>query len=202
MSNYVIISGSTRAKSNSSKVANYLKNRLNTIDQESKTDILDLSKANIPNWHEGFWADKIPDDNWAKASALIIAADGLIIVSPEWNGMVPPALMNVFLLTSRSELAHKPGLIVTLSASTGGAYPVAELRSYGAKNNQLCYIPDHVIIRDANHVLNSDNSESDNDNYLRQRIDYSLKMLKVYTDAFITIRQSDVIDLESYPYGM
>ena len=42
-------------------------------------------------------------------------------------------------------MAHKPGLIVTVSAGLGGSYPVTELRISSHKNTRLCYIPDHVL---------------------------------------------------------
>ena len=38
---------------------------------------------------------------------------------PEWGGMVPSQVKNIFLLASNNEFAHKPGLIVTLSESLG-----------------------------------------------------------------------------------
>ena len=144
----------------------------------------------------------IPCENRAEVSAVLSDSDGIIIVSPEWNGMVSPALMNVFLLTSRGEIAYKSALRVTVSATDGGAYPVAELRSFSAKNTQICYISDHVVVRDACNVLNRDESDSVEDEYVRERIDYSLRVLVVYTAAFIGIRRSGVVDLENYPYRM
>jgi hypothetical protein len=131
------------------------------------------------------------------------AADAIILVVPEWNGMVPPALMNLFLLAGRGELAHKPALAVTLSSGQGGAYPLAELRAYGYKNTRLCYIPDHVIVRFVENVLNEvDNISSEEDRLIRHRLAYSLNILDVYSTAFKQIRSSQVIDLINYPYGM
>jgi len=202
MNNYVIISGSTRTSSQSSKVSEYLINVLLDTDENGQATIVDLSEVDLPNWHEGFWQDEIPSPQWAAVSAALAESDGFIIVSPEWNGMVPPPLMNLFLLANRREFAHKPALIVSVSAGAGGAYPVAELRTYGPKNTQICYIPDHVVIRDATNVLNEDEPESDADTYIRERIAYSIRMLIVYTQAFIPIRRSGAIDLESFPYGM
>ena len=74
-------------------------------------------------------------------------------MTPEWNGMATPAIKNFFLYFSSSVLFHKPALIVTVSAGHGGAYPVIELRSSGYKNTKLCYIPEHVIIREAANVF-------------------------------------------------
>ena len=202
MSKYVIISGSTRQKSESSKVAGFVAKLIEETDPGQGVELIDLSVANIPQWSEDFWGDEPPSLEWTEASTLLKQSEAIVIVSPEWNGMVPPALMNIFLLASKDELAHKPGLIVTVSSGEGGTYPVAQLRNYGAKNTRLVYIPDHVIIRDVCHVLNEGDPVSDTDKYLRERLSYSTKMLKVYAEAFVLIRQSGVYDRTSYPYGM
>lgn len=200
---YTIISGSTRKDAQSSKVARHVAAQLESIDKDAAVELVDLSRVALQSWHEGFWDDKAtPDANWAKVSASLRRSDGLIFVTPEWNGMVPPALLNVFLLASRGELAHRPALIVAVSASGGGSAPVLELRAFGGKNTQVCYIPDHVIVRNARSVLNGPGAQSDADQMVRDRIVYSLRVLSVYASAFEAIRKSGVIDLETYPYGM
>jgi len=202
VSKYIIISGSTRPKSQSAKVAEYVGGTLSGLLEESEVGIVDLAEIELPAWHEGFWEEEIPDPVWAHISEELRSCDGVVIVTPEWNGMAPPALMNIFLLASRGELAHKPALLVSVSAGKGGAYPVAQLRAFGAKNTHLCYIPDHVIVRDSRNVLTDEKPNGKDDENLRDRIEYSLGLLAVYATAFQFIRQSGVIDLESFPYGM
>lgn len=202
MSKFIIISGSTRPKSQSAKVAGYVAKVLPGLLEGCEASVLDLADAELPNWHEGFWEDESSSAVWAETSERLHACDGLIIVSPEWNGMAPPPLMNIFLLTSRGEIAHKPGLLVTVSAGTGGAYPVSQLRAFTTKNTQLCYVPDHVVVRDVRNVLNEEQPQTKQDQYIRERIEYSLGVFAVYAAAFRFIRQSGVIDLETYPYGM
>jgi len=202
MAKYVVISGSSRKNSESSKVSQFVLKGLNKIDAANKADLIDLSNAGIPNWSEDFWGDEPPSPEWTAASAKLKEALGFVIVSPEWNGMVPPELMNIFLLASKEEFAHKPAMIVGVSSGLGGTYPVAELRNFGNKNTRLVYMPDHLIVRDVCNVFNGDESQSDDDTYLRGRLEYSLKMLKVYAEAFISIREAGVYDRGSYPYGM
>ncbi|MCB1905163.1 MAG: NAD(P)H-dependent oxidoreductase, partial [Gammaproteobacteria bacterium] len=103
------------------------------------------------------------------------ASDGFVIVSPEWHGQVPSGLKNFFLLCSVRELGHKPALIVTVSSIDGGAYPVAELRMSSYKNNRICYIPEQIIVRKVEQVLNDDVQQNDprNDEYYRQRISWA-----------------------------
>jgi NAD(P)H-dependent FMN reductase len=116
--------------------------------------------------------------------------------------MVPPALKNFFLLCGTDLLAHKPGLIVTVSAGTGGSYPVTELRTSSYKNTRLCYIPDHVIVRNVGHMLQGNQAADEHDAALRERIDYSLRVLVEYAKALRLVRESGVIDLKAFPYGM
>lgn len=90
--------------------------------------------------------------------------------------MAPAGLKNFFLMWTGEVLAHKPALLVAVSSADGGSFPIAELRMSSYKNNRVCYIPDHLIIRNVEQVLNpepEDNVESA-DTYFRQRIAYTL----------------------------
>ena len=73
--------------------------------------------------------------------------------------MVPAKLKNFLLYCSKDELAHKPALLVSVSAGLGGSYPIAELRISSYKNNRLCYLPENVIIRNIETFLNDKNKK-------------------------------------------
>ena len=75
----------------------------------------------------------------------------------------------------RQRPRHEPGLIVTVSAGAGGSYPVTELRISSYKNTRLCYIPDHVIVRNVGQMLHGDQPAEEHDQALRGRITYSLR---------------------------
>jgi len=117
---------------------------------------------------------------------------------------VPSGLKNFFLMWGKGELAHKPALIVTVSSADGGAYPVAELRMSSYKNNRICYIPEQVIVRNVESVLNDDPAENDADadRYFRERIPYALKILREYGLALGQVRGSGVADLALFKNGM
>jgi len=116
--------------------------------------------------------------------------------------MVPAGLKNFFLLCSGELLAHKPGLIISVSASLGGSYPVVELRTSSYKNTRLCYIPDHVIVRNVGQMLKGAQPIDEHDRLLRERIDYSVRILLEYAKALKSVRDSGLIDLKRFPYGM
>jgi hypothetical protein len=89
-----------------------------------------------------------------------------------------------------------------VSASLGGAYPVAELRTSSYKNTRLCYIPDHVIVRNVGQMLHGKQPADEHDESLRSRIAYSVRMLLEYAKALRAVREAGVIDLKTFPYGM
>jgi hypothetical protein len=71
------------------------------------------------------------------------------------------------------------------------------------KNTRLCYVPDHVIIRAVETVLNTPHEpEHDEDRRVRERLYYALDVFLVYAVALNAVRKDSIIDLETYPYGM
>lgn len=205
--NIVFIVGSHRQESESARVAAYLAERLAVLAPASSSSTIDLGKNPLPLWDEGKWGKDTSRDTawatvWGPHSATLKAADGVVVISPEYAGMVPAALKNLFLLIDQGELAHKPGLIVGVSAGRGGTYPVAELRSSSYKNLQLNWIPEHLIVRDVSKMLKGDAPASDDDAHIRARSDYALKVLVEYVKALRLVRDSGVIDRKTYPFGM
>ena len=197
-----LVAGSHRREAESARVARYLEKELKKLGN-SETYLLSLSGNPLPLWDEDVWTgDEKWKALWGPISKELKCSDGLVVVAPEWSGMVPPGLKNFFLLCGADVFAHKPGMIVTVSAGTGGSYPVTELRTSSYKNTRLCYIPDHVIVRNVGHMLRGDQPADDHDAVLRGRIAYSLRVLVEYAKALRLVRESGVIDLKAFPYGM
>ena len=65
-----------------------------------RTDVLySLSGNPLPLWDEGVWSgDAKWTAVWKPVATELKSSDGLVVVSPEWSGMVPPGLKNFFLL--------------------------------------------------------------------------------------------------------
>ncbi|VAW58192.1 NADPH-dependent FMN reductase [hydrothermal vent metagenome] len=199
-----IISGSHRENSQSSKVArHYQKVMLNDFCDEAP--IIDLANNPLPLWDQGLWDG---DEKWTELLApyreTLKSSDGFVVISPEWHGQVPAGLKNFFLLFGKNELGHKPAKIVAISSADGGAYPVAELRMSSYKNSRLCYIPEHIILRNVESILNenaADNNASA-DAYFKERIEWSLNILKEYAIALKRVRESGVTETEKFGNGM
>ncbi len=197
-----LISGSQRKSSQSTKVANFCKGILND-KVISDTSIFDLGETPLPIWEPGMWEkDSEIKSLWKSVSKDLVSADGFVIICPEYSGMASPALKNLFLYFSGGDLAHKPALIITVSSGLGGSYPNSELRASSYKNTRVVYIPDHVIVRYAEKVLNATTANSEDDERIRARIDYSLDILVEYVKALQYVRSSKVIDLKKFATGM
>ena len=196
-----IISGSHRIASQSIRISNFLKERVLFLSLFNQIDILDLAKNHIPLWNEDIWSEH---QEWTTVltswRTTLRESDAFIIVTPEWNGMVPSSLKNFFLIFGAKDLGHKPALIVAISSSFGGAYPIIELRTSSYKNCHICYIPDHLIIRHVQTVFQHNvNIEVDQ---LQDRVDYTLKVLKEYSTGLRFVRNSGIIDHQTFRNGM
>lgn len=198
MLNIVLLAGSSRTDSQSAKVARYLGQRLIELglSSEGSTTVLDLGRQPLPFWPA--------DDNgpWAEYQPLLQGADAVVVITPEWNGMAAPALKNFFLYAGKAELGHKPGLLVGVSSGIGGAYPISELRASSYKNCRLCYLPEHLIVRHVEAVLNEAQPANEDDQRLRKRIDYALDILAKYARALQPVRASIDLNQGAFANGM
>jgi len=199
-----VISGSHRDPSQSFKVAQIVKHYLlDGICEQA--DIFSLAGNPLPLWDEGVWDGA---QKWKDLLTPIRKAfadsDAFVVISPEWHGQVPAGLKNLFLLLSKNEVGHKPALIVTVSSGRGGSYPVAELRMSSYKNNRICYIPEHIIIRDVENILNGEKGKNDeaSDAFYRERIQWALEILKQYALALGNVRDSGVTNSDKFKTGM
>jgi NAD(P)H-dependent FMN reductase len=203
----VIVVGSHRPKSESARVAEVLKRHLTRITgTHGSIDTIDLGQSPLPLWDEEMWSDAPSKwgQLWSPLSDKLKAADSFIVISPEYAGMAAATLKNFFLFATSGQLAHKPGLIVSVSSGTGGAYPVAELRMSSYKNSHLCYIPEQLIVRKVNDLFHSEEPASwgPEETLLRKRFDFSLNQLLHYSRALKQMRESPSFQWTEFPYGM
>lgn len=200
-----IISGSHRNNSQSTKVARYIQKTLEEQGLCDETWLFDLADNPLPLWDEGVWeSEPAWQERLNPIRAQLSASDGFVVISPEWHGQVPAGLKNFFLLFGKDQLGHKPALITTVSSGDGGAYPVAELRMSSYKNNRICYIPEQIIVRNVESVLNEDPAQNNPtaDGYFRERISYALGILVEYAKALHQVRSSGMTQTEKFNNGM
>ncbi|MGE8068710.1 NADPH-dependent FMN reductase [Pseudomonas sp. NPDC089569] len=195
--NIVLVAGSSQAESQSAKVAAFLAKRLQALQLCTTPGIIDLGLAPLPLWPAS-------DDHgiWADYAALLREADALVVLTPEWHGMACPALKNFFVHAGYRELGHKPALLVGISSGQGGAYPLSELRASSYKNCRICYLPEQLIVRQVETVMNSTQSAGAEDLRIRRRADWSLTVLAEYARALANMNARISIDDPEFANGM
>jgi NAD(P)H-dependent FMN reductase len=197
-----IVNGSHRKEAQSLKVGRYLERRLSELDLDTSVFLFNLTGSPLPFWDEDYGG--VRKELWGPIEAELKSADALILITPEWNGMATSGIKNFLHLCRNTAVGHKPALLVSVSAGINGAYPIAELRMTGGKNNRLCFIPEHVIVRNAPSVLNDPDPEQGNrhDVSIRRRFDYALRLLVEYGHSLKRVRESGLIDHENFANGM
>ena len=194
--NISIISGSTRANSGSAKTSLYLKNELARIDATQNVDIFDLATLDLPMWEEDTDLSLVESQKQQLESA-----DAFVFVVPEWHGMVPPAVKNLFFLFT-GVFRHKPAYIVTVSAGSGGRYPIQEMRATAYKNTYLNFLPVNTVIDRLNATIDENGQYIAEKQFVANRVDEGLKLLLEYSAAFQQIRKSDIVQEKRFPNGV
>lgn len=196
--NITIVSGSQRSQSQSLNVAHYLQSLSQAHFEQ--VNVLDLHELNLPFWNEGVWQKTEEWDQWTPIAESLKQSDAFIFITPEWHGMATPALKNFLMLTTDDELAHKPVLLVSVSASINGVYPISELRLSGSKNNHSCFLPDHLIFRNIEGLISEDFQCEDAQ--LHQRSQYTIELLANYARALAPVHR-DMLEVgKPFRYGM
>lgn len=122
MPRIVIISSSIRTGRKSHRVALFLKNYIHKTYQLT-ADIADLNMYQFPLFTERLKYQKSPLPEATEFAQKVRSADGIIIVTPEYNGSIPASLKNAIdLLTD--EWRKKPVAISTVSDGQFGGSQV------------------------------------------------------------------------------
>ncbi|MFN3629694.1 MAG: NADPH-dependent FMN reductase [Casimicrobiaceae bacterium] len=184
--NMLVISGSGRPDSQSLRIARLIEGEL--TGRGARTELFDVHACRLGLWESEASADEL--GHLAVLRSRAERADALVVVSPEWAGMVPPALKNALLHLTGGQIAHKPVLLVGVSSGRSGTYPIAELRGFAFKNSQALIIPHHVILRGveglfAQGLLSSSDEAS---RELGARLDAALTELMIYAETLAPAR--------------
>lgn len=202
----LVVSCSQRDNSNSSKVAQLIRDKGFSDIEGVEVKVLNLS--DYPNLMENFSAEAKQSDGLAAQRKVVREhlrqCDAIAFVVPEWGGMMPPATLNLLLVSARGLLlAHKPAFAVGVSASGGGTYPIAMLRGFAAKNSHLAWIPLHAIVQNVEDFLATEwnPAGSGRIHHAQSRLTTGLKCLCIYAEKLRDVRANLVALSEIHPYG-
>jgi NAD(P)H-dependent FMN reductase len=199
-----IIVASQRKDSQSKRVGEYIQKTLTKRHEESiTTNLICLGEKPLPFFDDRLEENMETQESWSGISTTLKSSDCAIFITPEWGGMAAPALKN-FCLYLTDELLHKPVLLVSVTASpTNGAYPITDMRAASYKNNHICYLPDHLIVRSVEKCFLDEIAIETGDIKIRERIDWTTVMLLEYAKALKEMRKNSSIDYARYSfYGM
>lgn len=127
MPHIAIISSSVRTGRNSNRVALYFKGYLQT-NNLATVEFIDLNEYRFPVFDERLRFQKNPSAEMLDFADKIKLADGVLIVTPEYNGGYPASLKNVIDLLY-DEWYRKPIAISTVSNGIfGGSQVITSLQ--------------------------------------------------------------------------
>jgi NAD(P)H-dependent FMN reductase len=118
MSHISILSSSVRDGRKSHNVALYFQNYL-VENKLATTEIIDLKAYNFPIFANTLKTMVHPEENVLDFAKKIKSSDGIIIVTPEYNGGYPASLKNAIDLLYE-DWRHKPIGIATVSSGPFG----------------------------------------------------------------------------------
>ena len=126
--NTAVIYGSARSSRQGIKAARFVVNKLE--DRGHTVTLIDTQNYDLPlldRMYKEYDAEDAPE-SMTEIAAALIAADGFVVISAEYNHSVPAALKNL-LDHFQSEYLYKPSAIVTYSAGPfGGVRALVNLR--------------------------------------------------------------------------
>jgi NAD(P)H-dependent FMN reductase len=127
MSHIAIISSSVRTARNSHRVALFFRNYIES-NNIATAEIIDLNEYNFPVFDERLSKLKDPLPEAIEYAERVKNADGIIIVTPEYNGGYPASLKNAIDLLY-NEWHRKPIAISTCSDGIfGGTQVITSLQ--------------------------------------------------------------------------
>ena len=147
-----IVSGTNRPGSKTLQVAKLLQ-KLYTEEGE-ETEIIDLARVGLEHLAGAAeYGDSMPPV-MREAVRKINAADGLVVVCPEYNGSMPGAL-KYFIdhWTYPDSYEFRPIALIGLGGRFGALRPVEHLQGVFGYRNAFIY-PERVFITDVYRVMN------------------------------------------------
>jgi chromate reductase len=148
----VIISGTNRPGSNTRKVTSRVEVSYKSLGV--KTQLLDLAEMPREIFAPTSYAEK--PASFKTFTDAILAADGVVIVTPEYNGGVPGVLKYfIDMLPFPESFEHRPVCFVGLAAGIWGALrPVEQLQAIFGYRNALIY-PERVFMPGIGRLLDA-----------------------------------------------
>lgn len=159
MKNISIISASVREGRKSHRVALYFKNFLEE-NKIANVKMVDLKNYNFPIFEERLSNIKTPTKDMIAFSNEINTADGVIIVTPEYNGGYPASLKNIIDFLYK-EWKRKPIAISTVSDGDFGGNQVITSLQFSLWKIGALVVPARFPVPNVDKTFDKDGKASD-----------------------------------------
>jgi len=148
----VIINGTNRPGSNTRKVTTHVEATYKALGV--KTQLLDLADLPPEIFSPSSYAEK--PAAFKKFTDAVLASDGLVVVTPEYNGSLPGILKYfIDMLPFPESFEQRPVCFVGLSAGIWGALrPVEQLQAIFGYRNAFVF-PERVFMPGIGKVLDA-----------------------------------------------
>ncbi len=149
-----IITGTNRPGSNTRKVAG----NIETIYQKIGVPVRLLDLAELPpEIFQPSCYEKTPE-SFKPFTDAVLTADGLVVVTPEYNGGIPGILKYfIDMLPFPESFANRPVCFIGLAAGLWGAMrPAEQLQQIFTYRNGIVF-PERVFLPGVNNLLGADN---------------------------------------------
>ena len=176
----LVISGSTRSGRQSVKAAEFIVETINA-QYGASASLLDLAKYRLPVFDDGDKRDDSLLSDLKDIREQILGADGLVVISPEYNGGMAGSLKNT-LDYFRKEYEWRPlGAVSVSSGTLGGQNAMNQLTHFASYVN-ACLMPNRLLVSEVAKV------EDDNpagERFRRNATAFCVDMLR-FTKAIVS----------------
>lgn len=182
----VLISSSTRLGRNSHRVTLMLQDKL--VRRNHTVEVVDLGGLDIQLFKERFMDMDDPAPLYVKINESIQSADGIIMITPEYNSSITPALKNLIDIYGRQGFGQKPLAVATVSSGVRGGIVAAHHLQQIILSIDGQLFPKILPTAKVTEVINKDGSITD--------LEY-LKIAEAYITRFISFTKSTLCTTES-----
>jgi len=186
----VMILGSVRPGRMAERVANLFLGQFKSLGVTPQ--VLDPAKISPDLTQQPLHFLKSPQDDAPKwmleANETVKRADGFLILTPEYNCGIPPALSNIMNALPPPSFRHKPCGLVSYSVSTfGGMRALTVLKPFVSEVG-LVPVPTYCPIPNVNSII--DESGAAKESMVTDRAKQTIQEVLWYADALRTFRKS------------
>jgi NAD(P)H-dependent FMN reductase len=149
-----IVTGTNRPGSNTRKIAGHVEKIYQRLG--IPTRLLDLADLPPEIFQPGCY-EKTPD-SFKKFVDAILTADGLVVITPEYNGGIPGILKYfIDMLPFPESFMNRPVCFIGLAAGLWGAMrPAEQLQQIFTYRNGIVF-PERVFLPGVNNLLDAEN---------------------------------------------